>query len=84
MDSLKYDRFLDLRGLECPIPVVKAREEIGRMVIGEVLRVFAADQHSLRNFQGWAHTAKNIVLIAQGIDNTNGNVYFIHYIRKIL
>jgi TusA-related sulfurtransferase len=84
MDSLKYDRFLDLRGLECPIPVVKAREEIGRMVIGEVLRVFAADQNSLKNFQGWAHTAKNIVLIAQGIDNTNGNVHFIHYIRKIL
>jgi tRNA 2-thiouridine synthesizing protein A len=84
MDSLKYDRFLDLRGLECPLPVVKAREEIGRMVVGQVLKVFATDRSSLRNFQGWAHAAKNIILTAQGIDSADGNEYFTHYILKIL
>ncbi len=83
MGSLKCDRFLDLRGLECPIPVVKAREEAARMLVGEVLKVFASDQDSLKNFQGWANTAKNVVLIAQGIDRTENGAYYIHFIRKI-
>jgi TusA-related sulfurtransferase len=83
MGSLKYERFLDLRGLECPAPVVKAREEIGRMVVGEILKVFATDQGSLKNFQGWAQAAKNIVLVAQGIDSKDGNMFFTHYIQKI-
>jgi len=82
--NLKCDRFLDLRGLECPFPVVKAREEAARMLVGEVLKVFASDRDSLKNFQGWATAAKNVVLIAQGVDHTEGDAYFIHYIRRIM
>jgi tRNA 2-thiouridine synthesizing protein A len=83
MESLKYDRFLDLKGLECPFPVVKSREEIARMAVGQVLRIIATDNDSLRNFQGWANTAKNIVLIAQAIASEDGKPLFTHYIRKI-
>ena len=84
MGSLECDRFLDLRGLECPFPVVKAREEVAGMFVGEVLKVFATDEDSLKNFQGWANAAKNVVLIAQGIDLTGGEAFFVHYLRKIL
>lgn len=84
MGSLKCDRFLDLRGLECPFPVVKAREEVARMLVGEVLKVLATDEGSLKNFQGWANAAKNVVLIAQGIDLSGNDVSFVHYLRKIV
>lgn len=83
MGSIKCDRFLDLRGLECPFPVVKAREEVVRMLVGEVLKVLADDKGSLKNFQGWASTAKNVVLMAQGLDLSGDEVYYTHYIRRI-
>ena len=83
MDSLKYDRFLDLKGLECPLPVVKSREEISRMAVGQILKVIATDRGSLRNFQAWTNTAKNVILVAQAIDGRNGDAWFFHYIRKI-
>jgi TusA-related sulfurtransferase len=82
LNSLRYDRFLDLRGLECPLPVVKAREEINDMRVGEILKVFATDSGSLRNFQGWAQAAKNIILVAQGVDSSPSIMFFTHYIRK--
>jgi TusA-related sulfurtransferase len=84
VSSLKCDRFLDLRGLECPFPVAKAREEAARMLVGEVLKVLATEEGSLKNFQGWANAAKNVVLIAQGVDLTDGEACFVHYVRKVL
>lgn len=84
MGRVKFDRFLDLRGLECPAPVVKAREEIGRMTVGEILKVFATDDGSFKNFQGWAQAAKNIMLVAQGTDSKDGDMFYTHYIRKII
>ncbi|MEJ2722630.1 MAG: sulfurtransferase TusA family protein [bacterium] len=83
MTGLEHDRFLDLKGLECPIPVVKAREEINRMAVGEILKVFATDHGSMRNFQGWAQAAKNILLVAQGFEGTDAEVFYTHYIRKV-
>jgi TusA-related sulfurtransferase len=83
MESLKYDRFLDLKGLECPLPVVRSREEIARMVVGQILKVVATDSDSLTNFQAWTNTAKNVILVAQAIDGRDGDVWFSHYIRKI-
>ena len=83
MTGLEHDKFLDLKGLECPIPVVKAREEINGMAICEILKVFATDRGSIKNFQGWAQAAKNILLVAQGFEGTNGEGYYTHYIRKI-
>lgn len=84
MSSLKCDRFLDVRGLECPFPVVKAREEASRMEVGAVLKVFADEPDSMKNFQGWTGSAKNVVLIAQGFDFSADGAYYVHYVRKIL
>lgn len=38
------DRLLDLRGLLCPLPVVKASEALKAMAAGEVLELLADDQ----------------------------------------
>jgi len=83
VSSVKCDRFLDVRGIECPVPVVRAREETARMPAGAVLKVLSDERDSMKNFQAWAHSAKNVRLIAQGFEFSEKGAHFIHYLRKI-
>jgi tRNA 2-thiouridine synthesizing protein A len=45
---------LDLRGLYCPIPVLRTREEIGKLAIGEMLVVTADDPAAEEDITRWA------------------------------
>lgn len=45
---------LDVRGLACPMPVVKTRLAIDRLAPGDVLRVLATDRGSLKDIPAWA------------------------------
>ena len=53
------DLELDARGLNCPMPLVKARQAIGGLQTGQVLKVIATDRGSVKDFQGWANVAKS-------------------------
>jgi tRNA 2-thiouridine synthesizing protein A len=44
---------LDAKGLSCPMPVVKARQEIEKLTVGDVLRVLATDPGSVADFKSW-------------------------------
>ena len=48
---------LDLTGLKCPLPVLKARRQIGQMAVGAVLEVKADDPAAPLDFQHFCHTA---------------------------
>jgi tRNA 2-thiouridine synthesizing protein A len=63
MMSLTFDKLYDARGLSCPIPLVNARKEIGKIEPGQVLKVLATDRGSVADFQGWAKVAKNVALV---------------------
>ena len=54
-----YDRTLDLRGLECPLPVMKAKQALERMDPGTVLRVVATDRATLKNIATYAARSGN-------------------------
>ncbi len=77
--SHPFDTVLDARGLNCPMPLVNARKEIGKLALGQVLKVIATDRGSVADFQGWAKVARNVELIAQ---ETEGANEFIHYIKR--
>lgn len=77
------DQELDARGLNCPMPLVKARQAIAALEAGKVLKVVATDRGSLKDFQGWANVAKNIELIRQETVNDNGANAYVHYLRKL-
>jgi tRNA 2-thiouridine synthesizing protein A len=47
-------RVLDCIGLFCPVPVLKTREEIDKMVVGEVLVVLADDPAAEDDLRSWA------------------------------
>ena len=83
MSEITFDEELDARGLNCPMPLVKARKQIGGLDSGQVLRVVSTDRGSIKDFQGWAKIAKNIELLAQETDTENDNEIFLHYVKRI-
>jgi len=52
-------RVLDLKGLPCPMPVVKMSQEINSVQVGEIIEVHTTDPGSLSDFPAWADTTGN-------------------------
>lgn len=76
------DKVLDTSGLACPLPLVKARQEINGMQPNQVLKVVSTDRGSIKDFQGWSKSAKNVEILKQETENVNGKDIYIHYIKK--
>jgi TusA-related sulfurtransferase len=77
-----FDKLLDARGLNCPMPLVNARKEIGKLETGQVLKVTASDRGSVADFQGWAKIAKNVELVGQETEAVDGANVYIHYAKR--
>lgn len=50
---------IDTRGLNCPLPILKAKKALAEMVSGQLLKVVATDNGSLRDFQAFAKQTGN-------------------------
>jgi TusA-related sulfurtransferase len=70
-------RELDTRGLNCPLPILKAKKVLAEMESGTLLRVVSTDPGSVRDFQAFARQTGND-LIAQS--NQGGE--FVHMLRR--
>jgi tRNA 2-thiouridine synthesizing protein A len=55
----EVNRELDTRGLNCPLPILKAKKALSEMVSGELLRVLSTDAGSVRDFQAFARQTGN-------------------------
>ena len=80
--SQTFHKQLDARGLNCPMPVVNARREIWTLEPGQVLKVVATDRGSVADFQGWAKIAKNVELVGQETESTDGANLYVHYVKR--
>jgi len=80
--SQSFDKLLDARGLNCPMPLVNARKEIGKLEPGKVLKVMATDRGSVSDFQGWAKIAKSVELVAQETESVDGASVYVHYVKR--
>ena len=56
---------IDTRGLNCPLPILKAKKALAEMVTGQLLKVVATDTGSMRDFQAFARQTGN-ELVKQG------------------
>jgi tRNA 2-thiouridine synthesizing protein A len=81
--SLQFDKLLDARGLNCPMPLVNARKEVGKLEPGQVLKIVATDRGSIADFQGWAKIAKNVELAGQETESREGTDVYVHYVKRI-
>jgi tRNA 2-thiouridine synthesizing protein A len=61
-DAEAYDAHVDACGLNCPLPLLKAKLELNRLQNGAVLRVFATDAGSQRDFRTFASLAGHSLL----------------------
>ena len=68
---------LDTRGLNCPLPILKAKKALTDMHSGEVLKVVSTDPGSTRDFRAFARQTGNEL-----VSQTSENEEFIHYIRR--
>jgi tRNA 2-thiouridine synthesizing protein A len=80
--SQPYDKLLDARGLNCPMPLVNARKEAGNLEPGQVLKVIATDRGSIADFQGWTKIAKNVELVGQEEESMDGVNVYAHYVKR--
>ncbi|MGP1681860.1 MAG: sulfurtransferase TusA family protein [Giesbergeria sp.] len=71
------DKEIDTRGLNCPLPILKAKKALADMESGQVLKVVATDSGSVRDFQAFSKQTSN-ELVGQ---ETVGEEY-IHLLRR--
>lgn len=59
---LHFDKDLDARGLNCPLPILRAKKALNEMTGGQVLRILTTDQGSLKDFAAFAKQTGNELL----------------------
>ena len=57
--SITIARSLDLKGLSCPMPIIKTAKAMKELAAGELLEVLATDPGSVPDFKAWARTTGN-------------------------
>jgi TusA-related sulfurtransferase len=70
-------RELDTRGLNCPLPILKAKKALAEMVSGELLSVVSTDPGSVRDFQAFARQTGNEL-----VEQTTAGADFVHVLRR--
>lgn len=78
---MEFHKDLDARGLNCPLPILKAKKALADMASGDVLRVLATDPGSVRDFNAFARQTGNDLLGHQ--ENAEAAVKeFTFYLRR--
>jgi tRNA 2-thiouridine synthesizing protein A len=72
------DAELDASGLNCPLPLLKAKLELNRLPAGAVLKVTATDAGSQRDFRTFASLSGNVLLQEEAEDGL-----FRYWLRKV-
>ncbi len=57
-----FDMELDARGLNCPLPILRAKKSINSMAVGQVLRIIATDPGSVKDFESFCKQTGNELL----------------------
>ncbi|MES2481675.1 MAG: sulfurtransferase TusA family protein [Pseudomonadota bacterium] len=68
---------IDTRGLNCPLPILKAKKALTDMLPGQLLKVVATDPGSVRDFQAFARQTGNELVEQQTVGQD-----FIHILRR--
>jgi len=57
-----FDQELDASGLNCPLPILRAKKTLNGMESGQVLRIIATDPGSVKDFEAFANQTGNELL----------------------
>jgi tRNA 2-thiouridine synthesizing protein A len=59
---MNFDKELDAKGLNCPLPILRAKKALAEMTSGQVLRIMATDPGSVKDFAAFAKQTGNELL----------------------
>ncbi len=74
---MHVDQEVDTRGLNCPLPILKAKKALAAMQSGQLLKVVATDTGSIRDFQAFAKQTGNELVEQQTVGDE-----FIHILKR--
>ena len=74
---MHFDKDLDARGLNCPLPILRTKKALTDMASGQVLRVLATDPGSIKDFQAFAKQTGNELL-----SHAEGDKVFTFFMKK--
>ena len=66
---MKFDKELDARGLNCPLPILRTKKALADMVGSQVLRVITTDPGSVKDFDAFARQTGNKLLASAQVNN---------------
>jgi tRNA 2-thiouridine synthesizing protein A len=74
---MQIDQELDTRGLNCPLPILKAKKALTTMQSGELLRITSTDAGSIRDFAAFAKQTGNELVSQEAAGND-----FVHVLKR--
>ncbi len=74
---MNFDKELDTRGLNCPLPILKTKKSLADMTTGQILKMISTDCGSVKDMQAFANQTGN-TLVSQSEENSE----YIFYIQK--
>ena len=74
---MDIDKEVDARGLNCPLPILKAKKALAELHSGQLLRVLCTDAGSVRDFQAFARQTGNELVDQQTVGQE-----FTHVLRR--
>ncbi|MEO5794797.1 MAG: sulfurtransferase TusA family protein [Rhodoferax sp.] len=74
---MQTDKEIDTRGLNCPLPILKAKKALTDMQSGQLLKVVSTDPGSVRDFQAFAKQTGNEL-----VDQQTAGADYIHVLRR--
>ena len=63
-----FDQELDARGLNCPLPILRAKKTLNAMSGGQILKIMATDPGSVKDFEAFAKQTGNELLDSSELD----------------
>ena len=74
---MHFDRELDVKGLNCPLPILRTKKALSEMSSGEVLHVLATDPGSVKDFQAFARQTGNELIFSAEVRSV-----FEYYLKR--
>ena len=74
---MHFDKELDARGLNCPLPILRAKKALTDMASGQVLKIVATDPGSVKDFAAFSKQTGNPLLGSETADKD-----FIFFMKK--
>ena len=74
---MEFNKDIDARGLNCPLPILRTKKALSDMQSGQVLRILATDPGAVKDFQAFAKQTGNEL-----VSHMESNAVYTFFMRK--